>query len=134
MATIFFARMPGLIKLTRVYLHAPSLLMLILLSFYLVGVRPCLAFPFCECLAVYSKPSVSTMLPHVLFILSRLWPRTIGNIFKLAPRCASFLPLIRRIGRRFAQRMVSISSLMVDDESCGNYSSKHMMLFNCCRA
>ena len=120
-------------KLTRLCLHVPSLLMLILLSFYLVGGCPLLAFPFCECLAVYSRPLMSTMLQHVLCIPSRFLPRTIGNIFKLAPRCASFLPSIRSIGRRFAQRMVSISSLMVDDESCGTYSSKHMMLFNCCR-
>ena len=30
---------------------------------------------------------MSTMLPHVLFIPSRLLARTIGNIFKLVPRC-----------------------------------------------
>jgi ankyrin repeat protein len=29
------------------------------------------SFPFCECLAVYSKPSVSTMLTHVLFLRVR---------------------------------------------------------------
>ena len=127
-------RITGLMKLTRVCLHAPSLLMLILLSFYLVGVCPLLAFPFCECLTVYSKPSVSTMLPHVLFILFRLLPRTIGNIFKLAPRCASLVFSISRIGKIFAQLMVSISFLVVDDESCGNYIFKHTMLFNCCRA
>ena len=95
---------------------------LILLSFYSVGVYPLLAFPFCECLTVLSRPPMSTMLTHVLFIPSRLLPLTIGNILKLVPRCDSSLFWISRIRKSFSHLMVLISCctcpLCLDIASC----------------
>jgi hypothetical protein len=56
------------LELTRVCLHDPRILMLILLSFDLVGVCSLLAFPFCEFLEVYSKPVLSTLPFFPLFV------------------------------------------------------------------
>ena len=77
-------RLMVLMKLMIVLLRVLSLLMLTLFLFFtkhLLTFRPLLAILFCECRVLQSRPFMSTMLPHVLFIPSRLLPRTIGNIF-----------------------------------------------------